>query len=165
MRQRIVILLIAALISLPATAVYAQVQICVPFDQSTETVVPGVTLTWDSSFRCESVPRAGTYTITVRLTNATTSNQAVTVETLQLSHTTPRPRRQAPSASATPSGLPVTVGPGQTASFTVSGNYTLVTTNEGDKANLHLRARGSNASGQPFQLGINVHLRGPGAVE
>ena len=55
-------------------------------------------------------------------------------------------------------GLPVTVAPGETESFTVSGTYELVQTDEGDKANLHLVATGS--AGGRFTLGINVHLRG-----
>jgi hypothetical protein len=123
------------------------------------------TLTWDSSFRCENAPQSGNYAITVEVTNAADSNQAVTIDALQLSHTTPRPRGRAPSGSAAASSLPITVNPGETASFSVSGSYTLVATDEGDKANLHLHALGSSASGQPFQLGINVQLRGPGAVE
>jgi hypothetical protein len=102
----------------------------------------------------------------VRVTNAATSDEAVRIDGLRLSHTTPRPRGQAPSADATASGLPLVLAPGESDSFQVSGSYQLVQTDEGAKTNLHLRASGRGLeSGLPFQLGINVHLRGPGAVE
>jgi hypothetical protein len=55
----------------------------------------------------------------------------------------------------------MTVAPGDSESFTVSGDYELVSTDEADKANLQLKALGSGASSADrFKLGINVHLRG-----
>lgn len=142
----------------PATAGADQRETCVVVDQSTKEVRPGVRLTWDSSFRCLDAPADGAYDITVEVTNASSSERAATVEDLWLRHTTPRPRGQGPEASAEPGGLPLTLGPGETAQFTVTGSYELVPTDEGDKANLHLTAEGS-ADGR-FELGINVHLRG-----
>jgi len=88
------------------------------------------------------------------------------MQRLELTHATPRPGRQTPSASARADDLPVVIGSGQTRSFSISGTYELVETDEGDKANLHLRATGAGAvSSEPFEVGINVHLRSPGARE
>ena len=137
---------------------------CGVADRSTKDVLSGVTLTWDSSFRCANAPDSGTYSIRVTVSNAERSAEAVEIRRLRLSHTTPRPRGQAPDATAEAQGLPLTVRPGERKSFRVSGRYELVTTDEGDKANLHLRARGRGLeSGDAFRLAINVHLRGPGA--
>lgn len=95
--------------------------------------------------------------------NSADSTEAVAIDDLVLTHTTPRPRGQAPAASGEVTGLPLTLAPGQTASFSVSGTYKLVQTDEGKKANLHFRANGHGASsGEPFRLGINAHFRAPG---
>jgi hypothetical protein len=167
MRTHLIVLaLFVGLLSIPSTPAFAQTQTCSPVDQSTEEVLPGVTLTYDSSFLCTDAPDTGSYSVTVTVSNAASSSEAVRIESLELSHTTPRPRGRAPSASADASGLPLTIAPGESASFTVSGSYQLVTTDEGKKANLHLRANGVGVSTNlPFQLGINVLLRGLGATE
>lgn len=145
-------LAIAGGIMLPASA---QTQTCAVDDTSTQEVLPGVTLTWDSSFRCTNAPDQGTYEIEVTVANAAGSSEAVKIEDLRLKHTTPKPRGQAPDATAEASGLPMTVAPGDGGTFTVSGDYELVSTDEGDKANLHLKALGSGASsGDRFKLGI-----------
>jgi hypothetical protein len=144
----------------------AQPASCALVDQSTEEVLPGVTLTWDSSFLCADAPDSGTYEIEVTVSNAAGSAEAVEITDLRLSHTTPRPGGQGPDATAQAEGLPIEVAPGESESFRVFGSYELVSTDEGDKANLHLLASGSGVeSGEGFELGINVHLRGPGAVE
>jgi hypothetical protein len=102
----------------------------------------------------------------VTVSNAATGTERVTIESLGLSHTTPRPGGQAPDATATAAGLPLTVAPGESDRFEVSGDYELVETDEGKKANLHLRGIGEGATTElEFALGINVHLRGPGATE
>ena len=158
--RRLLLLLVALGLAL-GTAPAAAQEVCRVDDTSTQEVIPGVTLTWDSSFRCQNAPDQGTYRITVRVSNAAGSAEAVTIDELVLSHTTPRPRGRAPSATAEAQGLPITVPPGGTDDFTVTGSYTLVRTDEGKKANLHLLALGEGVnSGRDFQLGINVHLRG-----
>jgi hypothetical protein len=139
---------------------------CELVDRSTEDVLPGVTLTWGSSFLCANAPDSGTYEIEVTVSNATGSTEAVEITDLRLSHTTPRPGGRGPEATAEAQGLPIVVGPGESESFRVSGSYELVSTDEGDKANVHLRALGRGVeSGDSFELGINVALRGEGAVE
>ncbi len=141
-------------------------QTCRPVDQSTEEVLTGVTLTWDSSFLCGDAPGSGSYKVVVSVTNAATSAQGVTIQSLELTHTTPRPQRDALAASGSAQGLPLAVSAGQAQSFSISGTYGLVETDEGFKSNLHLRATGTGAaSGRPFELGINVHVRDPGARE
>ncbi|MCM8750333.1 hypothetical protein NET02_14360 [Thermomicrobiaceae bacterium CFH 74404] len=136
---------------------------CEPIEQSAEEVLPGVVLTWDSAFLCADAPDAGSYELTVTVSNSAESAEAVSIDALTLTHTTPRPRGQAPSASGDATGLPLTLAPGTTASFTVSGTYELVETDEGKKANLHFRASGHGlSSGEPFELGINAHVRAPG---
>lgn len=136
---------------------------CEPIEPSTEEVLPGVVLTWDSAFLCADAPDEGSYEFTVTVANSAESAQAISIDDFALTHTTPRPRGQAPGASGEATGLPLTLAPGETASFTVSGTYELVATDEGKKANLHFRASGHGASsGEPFQVGINAHVRAPG---
>ncbi|MGH7510413.1 MAG: hypothetical protein ACREMZ_13210 [Gemmatimonadales bacterium] len=142
------------------------VQQCQVVDRSTEEVIPGVTLTWTSSFLCANAPDEGTYQIEVTVENAAGSEEAVEIDDLAIRGTTPRPRGQGPDATASASGLPLTVAPRQSGSFTVSGTYELVETDEGKKANIHLSALGEGvSSGLEFELGINVQLRGAGAIE
>ncbi len=137
---------------------------CQAVDTSTTEALPGVTLTWDSSFRCDPAARTGSYSIPVAITNARASAEAVDIQALRLSHTTPRPRGQRPDATAQARRLPVNIAPGERARFDVSGGYQLVSADDGDKANLHLRALGRGTqSGDLSRLGINVQLRGPGA--
>jgi len=160
-RVLVILVLGLATAGLPAAAL----QTCEPVDQSTEEVLPGVVLTWDSSFLCANAPDSDTYTFTVTVSNSAASDEAVVIESLALSHTTPRPRGRAPSATGSADGLPVTIAPGESADFTVNGSYQLVATDEGKKANLHFRAMGSGEeSGLDFQLGINAHFRAPGVA-
>lgn len=158
-------LLVAALALLPAAPAGAQVASCEVFARSSETVAEGVTLTYDSSFWCPDAPPSGEFAITVTVTNDAASTQAATISSLELSHTSPRPRGVGPEASVSATGLPLTLAAGEGGSFELAGSYELVTTDQGAKANLHLRAAGQSAAGQPFRLGLNVHLRGPGATE
>jgi hypothetical protein len=89
----------------------------------------------------------------------------VTITDLELTHTTPRPRGRGPAATGEAQGLPITVAPGETKSFTVTGTYELVQTDEGKKANLHFTAFGNGVeSGESFELGINTHFRAPGVA-
>ena len=146
--------------------VLAQEQVCEPASQTAREIAPGVTLTWDGAFHCADVPAKGRYQIVVWVVNEAKSAESVTVEAVRLSHTTPRPRGQAPDATAEAKGLPLVVAPGERATFTVSGDYTLVKTGESGRANLHLRVTGrTNASLEPFVLGINVHLEEPAGEE
>lgn len=156
---------VIGLVSAHARPATAQ-QMCQVSDESTEQVLPGVTLTYTSSFLCADAPDEGSYTFTVTVANAAESTEAVTISDLTLQQTTPRPRGQGPDASGTAAGLPISVAPGETESFTVSGNYELVATDEGNKANLHFQASGQGTqSGSPFDLGINAFFRGAGAAE
>jgi len=128
-----------------------------------ETIAPNVTLSWTSAFRCENAPDTGSYEFTVAVTN--TANSALTViEALTLTHTTPRPNGQGPIAEGAATGLPINVAPGESQTFTVSGDYALVNTEEGQKANLHFCMSGA-ADGKSFYLGLNALFRGPGATE
>jgi len=165
-RLGIAILVAATFVGTFAVPASAQTPVCGPVGQNTQTVIPGVTLTWDSSFRCDNAPDAGTYEVTVRVTNAADSTEAIRIDTVWLSHTTPRPQRQAPEATAAASGLPLVIAPGETHTFRIGGGYTLVSTKGSKMASLHLRALGYGVtSAEQFRLGINVHLRGSGAVK
>lgn len=164
-RIAVLVLTVAMLLLGAAQMVLAQTT-CAVTDQSTETVLPGVTLTYDSSFHCRDAEDSGTYEVAVTVANAADSAEAVRIDDVVLSHTTPRPRGQGPDASADASGVPVTLEPGAAADIVVSGDYELVDTDEGAKANLHLRALGEGvSSGEPFALGVNVHLRAPGVAD
>jgi hypothetical protein len=137
---------------------------CAVADRSAEEVVPGVTLTWDSSFRCEGLQREGRYRVVVRVSNHAGSAGTVRLEAVRLSHATPRPRGRAPEATVEARGLPLTLGPGARVTLTVRGRVELVDTDEGPKANLHLRVHGEGPGSEPVVLGVNVHLRAPGAT-
>jgi hypothetical protein len=165
-RLGVAILVVTALSGVFTAPAFAQAQVCEPVGQEIKIVIQGVTLTWDSPFWCDNVPDTGDYEIRITITNHAGSAEVVRIDDLRLSRTTPRPRRQAPAATAVVSGLPMVIAPGESGSFSVRGTYTLVLTGEGKKANLHFRAIGQGiTSAAPFRLGINVHLRGPGAVE
>lgn len=147
-----------------AAPVLAQTQLCAQVDQSTEEVIPGVFLTWDSSFLCADAPDRDSYEFTVDVFNHANSTEAVTITDLELTKTTPRPLGRGPAATGEAS-LPITVEPGDTKSFTVTGTYELVQTDEGKKANLHFTAFGEGVeSGKSFELGINAHFRAPGVA-
>jgi len=148
----------------PMTPALAQEQ-CQSVDTSTEEVLPGVTLTWDSSFLCANAPDEGSYQFTVSVTNHAGSDEGVRIDDLSLVNATPKPRGQGPDATGTATGLPLELAPGETGSFVVSGDYELVETDEGKKANLHFIADGvGTTSGAPFELGINAHFRAPGVA-
>jgi ABC-type cobalt transport system substrate-binding protein len=153
-------LLVIGMVAHPVAA-QDEESFCVAADQSTEEVVPGVYLTYDSSFLCAGAPVSGEYEITVHVHYDDSSvEKPVTIETLLLSHTTPRPRFTMPHATAETTGLPLALMPSGAGEFMVSGVYELVQTGEGMKANLHLRAVGyANTDKDPFILGINVMLR------
>ncbi|GBD15736.1 hypothetical protein HRbin26_00629 [bacterium HR26] len=165
MRAVIPVLAISALLVMLAVVVASaqDTQACDPIEQSTEEVLPGIVLTWDSAFLCADAPDEGSYEFTVTVANSADSAEAISIDDLALTHTTPRPRGQAPGANGEATGLPLPLVPGETASFTVSGTYELVQTDEGKKANLHFRASGHGvSSSEPFELGINAHVRAPG---
>jgi hypothetical protein len=153
-------LALAAVAVAPSTA--APTQRCQQVDVSTDRVVRGVTLSWDSAFLCANAADSGSWRIVVDVTNRAASTQGVRIRDVVLSHTTPRPRGQGPAATAEPKGLPLRLAPGESGRFRVTGTYRLVSTDEGKKANLHLRALGTGDNGDPFRLGLNVHLRAPG---
>jgi hypothetical protein len=142
-------------------------QACVREAQSREEVLPGLILSWDSSFRCENAPDAGSFEFTIIFSNDERSAQAAQIDTLMLTHTTPRPRFQAPKVTVEElENLPLLIQPGSKDSLIVRGKYELVSTDEGNKANLHFQAKGIGfTTKEPFRLGINAHLRAPDASE
>lgn len=158
------ILLVVGLI-VASVAPVAALQTCQLVDTETENVIPGVILSWDSSFLCADAPDADSYTFTVNVSNDANSVEAVAIESFELANTTPKPRGQSPDATGEATGLPLILAPGETGSFEVSGTYELVNTDEGKKANLHFLAHGQGVeSGEPFSLGINAHFRAPGVA-
>lgn len=155
-----------ALLVLSGGSTVSAEQVCQQADSSTDEVLSGVTLTRDSSFLCADAPDSDTYEFTVEVSNSADSVEGVVIDEFELSHTTPRPRGQAPNATGQTQDLPIVLMPGESASFTVEGTYELVETDEGKKANLHFRASGEGLmSGDPFHLGINAMFRAPDAVE
>ncbi|MGH7558025.1 MAG: hypothetical protein ACREMD_09700 [Gemmatimonadota bacterium] len=141
-------------------------QECPTVGTESEAVLPGVTLTFDGSFLCADAPDQDSYAFTVRIQNGPESAEAVRIEDAVLSKTTPRPRGQAPDGSLDGvDGLPLTLEPGESGTFTVRGNYELVQTDEGEKANLHFAARGTGLeSGDAFSFHFNAHFRAPGVA-
>jgi hypothetical protein len=158
----VIVLAVAAMAASTMTALGQPTQTCQATGTSTEEAPPGVTLTWDSAFLCRAVASGGSYDIAVEVENGAASGEAVTITSVALSHTTPRPGGQGPDATAaTTTGLPLTLGVGESGVVSVQGEYELVGIDEGAKANLHLVASGTGVeSGTRFTLGINLQLRG-----
>ncbi|WMT57901.1 hypothetical protein [Truepera radiovictrix] len=138
-------------------------QSCVGTARATERVAPGVTLHYDNAFFCSDAPVRERYTFTVRVTNPASSTVSATLQGLELRLSTPRPRGRGPEVTGAASGLPLTLAPGESGSFVVSGLYELVRTDEGGKANAHFHVRGG--AGNPFHLGLNAHFRGASGRE
>jgi len=142
---------------------------CPAVDRSTDEVLrdPAIVLTWDSASRCGEAQDSGAYELIVTVTNDAGSGEPVTIRGVHVMRT-PRPRGQVGGATLGEiAGLPTgAIAPGESASFTVRGDYRLLQTDEGRKANLHIRADGEGAtSGRPFSIGINAHFAAPGATE
>lgn len=136
---------------------------CVALESSSEEVLPGLTLTWSSAFLCADADETGAYAAEVTIANAPASTLTVAIDDLILRFATPLVRGRGPRATATTTGLPATLAPGEQVTLLVSGTYELVLTDEGAKANLHFLAVGTGpATGEPVALGLNVHLRAPG---
>lgn len=130
-------------------------------EESTETVSPGVAITWGSSFHCVQAPDEGPYGFIVRVAYQGPAGSTVNIESLGLTHTTPRPQGQGPEATVEVSGLPLLLAAGEEGAVTVEGTYELVVTGASRKANLHFCAAGTvTSTNEPFTLGLNGHLRG-----
>jgi outer membrane biosynthesis protein TonB len=134
-------------------------------EQTSEQVLPDVTLTWDSSFHCQQAAETGSYAFVLTIAYddpvVSAANGPVVINDLVLRHTTPRPGGQGPEASVNVSGLPLQLAPGGQAQLAVSGDYELAQTGATQRANLHFCASGELAEGgQLFTLGLNAHLRG-----
>lgn len=159
LKVAVMILLVAGILSLAATAALAQAQVCQPPDAPTpEEVVPGVTLSWNGAFHCLNAPEEGEYEFTVEVSNDGASASAVTIEAINLTDTTPKPRGSSPDATFQVSNLPLTIPPGESGSFTVSGTYKLAHAGAARLANLHFMANGQ-ADSVPFNMGINAAIR------
>lgn len=160
LKVAVMILMVAGILSLAATAALAQAQVCQPPDAPTpEEVVSGVTLSWNGAFHCLNAPEEGEYEFTVEVSNDGASASAVTIEAINLTDTTPKPRGATPEATvAEVVGLPLTIEPGQSGSFTVRGTYKLVQAGAARLANLHFMANGQ-ADSVPFNMGINAAIR------
>lgn len=150
----------------PVAAQESSQPACAPVaeGQVAEEVVPGVTVTWDHSLRCNDPPDSGNYAFSVTVTNAGDSGEAVVLDRLALSHATPPwrgPNGQGASATFAAAGLPLTVNPGESRSFDVSGSYELSKSAAGGAAlaNLHFRASAHAVrTGTSFILPVDVHL-------
>lgn len=131
-------------------------------EQSREHLSSDAVATWSSSFHCVEAPAAGPYalTVTVAYTGSAGSALLIDEDGVHLTHTTPRPLGQAPTATMQVSGLPLVVPAGGVEQFMLQGMYELVTVGAGKKANLHFCVTGQlQGSDTPFELGVNAHLR------
>lgn len=134
---------------------------CEPGEMNSEQVSSGVTLTWVGAYYCLDAHDAGSYNLTVEFTNEADSTESVTIDNLTLFNTSPRPFNQGPEANGSSGDLPITVAPGETGNFNVHGDYELIETDEGKKANLNFRVGGS-VDDEPLALGLNVLIRAEG---
>lgn len=165
LKVAVTILMVAGLLSLVTATALAQAQVCQPPDAPMpEEVAPGVTLSWNGAFHCLDAPDEGTYEFTVTVSNDEASASAATIEAIELIDTTPKPRGNSPDADGQVTGLPRTIEPGESRSFTVSGSYRLVQAGVAKLANLHFMAHGQ-ANGEPFHMGINAAIRAGSDVD
>ncbi|HSK92762.1 MAG TPA: hypothetical protein VLA76_01740 [Candidatus Angelobacter sp.] len=152
--------LLAGMAAIPVTA--DSHQVCTPQGQSAGSVADGVTISYDSLFVCADAAASGLWSITVEVENDEASTGSLTLDSAELTHTSPSPLGTSPSATAATGDLPVTIDPGESASIVVEGEYELVSTDDGDaKAILHLRLSGT-AADDTVHLAANVQLLAPG---
>jgi hypothetical protein len=149
--------LVAAISAIPAAAATC----AAAASTANEVVTDDVSLSFDGEFTCTDADDPGTWSITVNVTND--SDAEVTISTVELSQVTPSLQADAAAAAAavTSDTLPLTLAAGAAGFFDVAGDYTLAQVGAGSLLNVHLRASGT-AAGDPFALGVNVHLLGPG---
>jgi hypothetical protein len=138
----------------------AQPVACFATESNTEDVGFGISLTWDSAFVCEELPTEGSYTLTVNVANDD-EQRTVQMNRLVLFMTTPP--LEGGMATAEAAGLPLELGPGETGTITVTGDYALVKVAHGEKLNVHLRMEGQ-WSAYGFRVGLNTQLLGVGFV-
>jgi hypothetical protein len=160
MHLLIMVMLTAVALSMAPTTRNIQPHLCGVAARATETVAPGVMLTWDSAITCADVVEQGDFEIAINIEAAADNARAARIETLSIVATAPRPRNQGPQITANPVNLPLELDPGQTATLAVEGAYELIVTGEGGKAVLVLRASGGND--EPMQLGVSVQFLAPG---
>ncbi len=163
-RTRVATLAAMGLIAATALPVAGQsaTPTCTVADSATEDVAEGVTLTYDSSFTCPDAADNGTWAITVAVANAADSTTGITLEEARLSHTTPLPTGEAPDASVTGGGLPLSLAAGADGTFDADGDYELSHPGDDSKVNLHVRVDGVTDDDERFTLGILVQVLGPG---
>ncbi|MFW6074597.1 MAG: hypothetical protein ACOC9Y_03320 [Chloroflexota bacterium] len=154
---------LAMLLGLPASTTGAEDLSCEPQEAGAVEVAPGIRLAWAGSYHCGNAPESGTYNLTVDVANSADSDGSLSIDGLELIRMTPRPINQGPNATATANDLPATVEAGDSTTFTISGDYELVETDEGWKANLIFRVTVSDDSGEVHHLGMNALFRGSGA--
>jgi len=129
-------------------------------EQSRENVSPDLVIIWDSSFHCIDAEEQGAYGFTATLSYEGPADASILLDELRLTHTTPRPMGEAPTATVSVAGLPLLLTK-EGVEVTVSGEYELATPGAAQLANLHFCAEGQvQDSGIPFALGLNAHLRG-----
>lgn len=147
--------LLATLAVAPAAA-----QACAADAATTSDVADGVELTLATSFTCTDATDAGSWSITVDVTND--SDLDVTLEEVELRHVTPSSRASGEvTATAEASGLPMDLAAGASGTFEVDGEYVLAQVGAAALANVHLRLTGT-VDEVPFHVGLTVHLRGAG---
>jgi hypothetical protein len=82
----------------PVGVVSALLLMAVPFqalsecsltETSTEEVLPGIVVSWSSSYHCAEADTFDTFELTVTVTNDVTSTEAVALSEIQLIRTTP----------------------------------------------------------------------------
>jgi hypothetical protein len=155
--------LVGTLIVLPVAGQLTEPECDVTVDGTfTEEVADAITLTFDGDFACPDAADSGSWSITVGVTND--SEADVTIDDVTLSHASP-PFAPDGNEVLTTANLPLDVGPGESGDFEAGGSFALGETGDGALVNLHLRATGTATDGedvQPFVLGINVHVLGPG---
>jgi hypothetical protein len=132
--------------------------------QTSQEVLPGVSLIWGSSFFSPYAVRTGSYSLTVAVLNREDSEEAVEITRLRLIAVTPRSPVMEPRTNGESYGLPITIKPGDSHSFEIDGRYELVPSREGGRADLHFLASGQGVkSGERFQMEVKVHFVERGA--
>ena len=130
-------------------------------DASADVLDSGATITWDSSFRCIEAAEEGTYAFTINIALSGGDSSGVTLNEVQIRHTSPRPQSVGPEASVEPLAAPVAIPGDGNEMIEVRGAYKLVRTGAIQHANLHFCLVGTEAAnGEPFSLGFSAHLRG-----
>lgn len=119
---------------------------CEPVFDFTFEAAPGATLTWDALLLCNDAEPAGEFTFQVSVANSEESSATVTLSDLEALFFFPE------DAAGATGDFPLIIAPGESASFSVTGTFSLTGDEQLSLANLAFQAIGMTDAGAPVHV-------------